>query len=78
MGATYDTGDYTAALDKVLEAAGYADLRAEQARRREAGDVRQLGIGLSVYVEITGADDERPAPRRTPASRCTPTAPPPC
>src|SRR3954463_8798407 len=57
MGATYDTGDYTAALDKALEAAGYADLRAEQARRREAGDARQLGIGLSVYVEITGADN---------------------
>jgi carbon-monoxide dehydrogenase large subunit len=57
MGATYDNGDYTAALDKALEAAGYAELRAEQARRREAGDARQLGIGLSVYVEITGADN---------------------
>jgi carbon-monoxide dehydrogenase large subunit len=57
MGAVYDNGDYTAALDKVLEAAGYTELRAEQARRRAAGDVRQLGIGLSVYVEITGADN---------------------
>jgi carbon-monoxide dehydrogenase large subunit len=57
MGATYDNGDYTAALDKALAAAGYPDLRVEQARRREAGDVRQLGIGLSVYVEITGADN---------------------
>jgi carbon-monoxide dehydrogenase large subunit len=56
-GATYDNGDYTAALDKALDAAGYAELRAEQARRREAGDVRQLGIGLAVYVEITGADN---------------------
>src|SRR3954467_15150702 len=55
-GATYDTGDYTAALDRVLQAAGYAELRAEQARRRERGDVRQLGLGMSVYVEITGAD----------------------
>ena len=49
----YDTGDYERALDLVLDAAGYSDLRAEQARRRQAGDVRQLGIGLSVYVEIT-------------------------
>src|SRR3954471_12664011 len=57
MGATYDNGDYTAALDKALEAAGYDELRAEQARRRQGGDVRQLGIGLSVYVEITGADN---------------------
>jgi carbon-monoxide dehydrogenase large subunit len=56
MGAVYDSGDYVAALDRVLESAGYAELRAEQARRREAGDARQLGIGLSVYVEITGAD----------------------
>src|SRR4051794_14280502 len=55
-GGTYDTGDYTAALDRVLEAAGYTELRAEQARRRERGDVRQLGLGMSVYVEITGAD----------------------
>jgi aerobic carbon-monoxide dehydrogenase large subunit len=55
-GATYDTGDYAAALDKVLAAAGYDELRAEQARRRERGDVVQLGIGLSSYVEITAAD----------------------
>src|SRR5579875_814991 len=55
-GARYDTGDYAAALDQVLSAAGYADLRAEQARRRERGDVVQLGIGLSSYVEITAAD----------------------
>src|SRR5262249_4137113 len=34
-GARYDTGDYIGALDKVLAGAGYAELRAEQARRRE-------------------------------------------
>ncbi|NEK59702.1 xanthine dehydrogenase family protein molybdopterin-binding subunit [Geodermatophilus sabuli] len=56
MGAVYDSGEYVAALDKVLDAAGYQELRAEQARRRENGDVKQLGIGMSVYVEITGAD----------------------
>ena len=55
-GATYDSGDYEAALDRVLQAAGYDELRAEQARRRERGDTRQLGIGVSAYVEITGAD----------------------
>jgi len=55
-GATYDTGDYVGALDQVLAGAGYAELRAEQARRRERGDVLQLGIGLSSYVEITAAD----------------------
>jgi aerobic carbon-monoxide dehydrogenase large subunit len=55
-GATYDTGAYAGALDKVLARAGYAELRAEQARRRERGDVVQLGIGVACYVEITAAD----------------------
>ncbi len=55
-GATYDTGAYVEALDKVLAGSGYADLRAEQARRRERGDVVQLGLGVSSYVEITAAD----------------------
>jgi len=57
-GAVYDTGDYVGGLDKVLAGAGYADLRAEQARRRGRGDVVQLGIGVSSYVEITAADAE--------------------
>ena len=34
-------------VDAVLEASGYADLRAEQARRVEAGDNKLLGIGIS-------------------------------
>src|SRR6266566_5879901 len=55
-GPVYDTGAYAGALDKVLAAAGYQDLRAEQARRRDRGDVLQLGIGLASYVEITAAD----------------------
>jgi carbon-monoxide dehydrogenase large subunit len=57
IGQTYDVGDFEGALDKALEAAGYAELRAEQARRRAAGDDKQLGIGVSVYVEITGGVD---------------------
>jgi aerobic carbon-monoxide dehydrogenase large subunit len=55
-GATYDSGEYAAGLDRVLAAADYAALRAEQARRRERGDVVQLGLGMSVYVEITAGD----------------------
>ncbi|MEO8162238.1 MAG: molybdopterin cofactor-binding domain-containing protein, partial [Ilumatobacteraceae bacterium] len=54
IGQTYDVGDYEAALDKVLIAAEYTKLRAEQAVRRARGDVMQLGIGVSIYVEITG------------------------
>jgi aerobic carbon-monoxide dehydrogenase large subunit len=52
-GTVYDSGQYERALDLVLEAAGYAGLRAEQEQRRRDGDRRQLGIGLSVYVEVT-------------------------
>jgi aerobic carbon-monoxide dehydrogenase large subunit len=54
IGQTYDVGDYERSLDLALEAAGYDELRAEQARRRDAGDSVQLGIGVSIYVEITG------------------------
>ena len=52
-GADYDCGDYETALDLALRAAGYEDLRAEQRRRREQGSTKELGIGLSSYVEIT-------------------------
>jgi carbon-monoxide dehydrogenase large subunit len=58
VGATYDIGDYRRALDTALQTAGYAELRAEQARRREAGDTKLLGIGMSTYVEITNGIGE--------------------
>jgi aerobic carbon-monoxide dehydrogenase large subunit len=54
-GATYDSGEYEKALDKLLELSDYRELRAEQARRRKRGDRLQMGIGLSVYVEVTAA-----------------------
>jgi carbon-monoxide dehydrogenase large subunit len=63
FGALYDSGDYAVALDKALAAAGYDELRREQARRRARGDVVQLGIGLASYVEITGGGDEAGAPQ---------------
>jgi aerobic carbon-monoxide dehydrogenase large subunit len=63
FGAVYDTGDYAAALELALVAAGYEDLRREQAKRRADGDVIQLGIGLSCYVEITGPGAEEGGPR---------------
>jgi carbon-monoxide dehydrogenase large subunit len=53
MGGEYDSGEYEKALDAALEASGYAQLRAEQQARRESGDVKQLGIGVSAYVEVT-------------------------
>jgi aerobic carbon-monoxide dehydrogenase large subunit len=52
-GGNYDSGDYELPLDAVLAASGYTELRAEQAARRATGAVKQLGIGLSAYVEVT-------------------------
>lgn len=54
IGEVYDCGDFEGSLDRALAQAGYDDLRAEQRRRREAGEDRLLGIGVSAYVEITG------------------------
>ena len=51
-GLTYDSGDYPAALTKVLAHIDYAGLREEQAKAREHN--RYLGIGVSSYVEICG------------------------
>lgn len=59
IGQVYDVGDFEGALDKALETTGYADLRAEQQARRASGDAKQLGIGVSVYVEITGGVDPK-------------------
>jgi aerobic carbon-monoxide dehydrogenase large subunit len=57
-GASYDSGDYEAALDTVLATADYGRLRAEQAARRDSGCVTVLGIGTSVYVEMSGGGGE--------------------
>lgn len=52
-GTIYDSGDYEGSLDRALAAADIDALRAEQSRRRAAGDRRALGIGIATYVEIT-------------------------
>jgi len=51
-GNVYDSGSYHAALETLLEAAGYDALRGEQRAARAAG--RAVGIGLSCFVELTG------------------------
>jgi aerobic carbon-monoxide dehydrogenase large subunit len=57
-GANYDIGDYGGALELALESADYEGLRREQASRRENGGTRELGIGLSAYVEVTNGISE--------------------
>jgi aerobic carbon-monoxide dehydrogenase large subunit len=54
----YDSGDYGRALDEALRVAGYDSLRDEQATRRARGDTKLLGLGVSVYVEVTGWGSE--------------------
>ncbi|MET7392101.1 xanthine dehydrogenase family protein molybdopterin-binding subunit [Dactylosporangium sp. NPDC005572] len=58
-GLVYDSGDYDAATDKALELFGYAELRAEQERRRASGDPVQLGLGVSTYTEMCGLAPSR-------------------
>ena len=52
-GSTYDSGDFGAALERALAAAGYGELRVEQARRRADSDPALLGVGIASYVEST-------------------------
>ncbi len=55
----FDSGHYAPTLDAALELSGYGDLRAEQQRRRDAGESKQLGIGMCTYVEICGLAPSR-------------------
>ncbi len=52
-GWEYDSGDYPRALQLALDIAGYADLRKEQADKRERGEL--MGIGISFFTEGVGA-----------------------
>ncbi len=61
-GSIYDSGNYEPALDKALAMADYQGLRAEQARRRAAGDGKLLGIGISSYIEACGIGPKGFAP----------------
>lgn len=56
-GNVYDSGDYPALVKKALEAAGYDELRAMQARERSKN--RCIGIGLAIGVEPGGRNAAR-------------------
>jgi carbon-monoxide dehydrogenase large subunit len=58
-GLTYDSGDYAPTLDRALELARYDERRAEQQRRRDAGERTHLGIGVATYVEMCGLAPSR-------------------
>ncbi len=56
-GWVYDSGDYERALRLALELSGYEELRREQARARERGEL--MGIGLAFFTEAVGAGPRR-------------------
>jgi len=49
-GLTYDSGNYSAPLEKALDIVGYKKLRDEQKKSRSEGKL--MGIGISTYGEI--------------------------
>ncbi len=53
LGWEYDSGNYAGALHKAMEMIGYAELRREQAEKRQRGEL--MGIGISSFTEIVGA-----------------------
>lgn len=66
-GATYDSGDYGAGLDRALELADYPALVAERARARAEG--RVYGIGMAAGVEPSGSNMAYVTIAQTPEER---------
>ena len=52
LGFTYDSGNYVAALDKVLAKIDYRNMAARKAEARKRG--KRLGVGIGSYVTIGG------------------------
>ncbi len=58
-GLTIDSGDYHASLDRLLELLDLDAFRADQAKRRDNGTAKQLGVGFSTYNEMCGLAPSR-------------------
>jgi aerobic carbon-monoxide dehydrogenase large subunit len=58
-GLMFDSGNYEPTLDRALELVGFDEIRKEQQRRREAGEKKHLGLGISSYVEMCGLAPSR-------------------
>jgi len=59
---TYDSGDYARTLRRLVEVAGYEQLRESQRRARDNGKLQ--GIGIATYVEIAAGTDADQATAR--------------
>ncbi|HEX8134685.1 MAG TPA: molybdopterin cofactor-binding domain-containing protein [Actinomycetes bacterium] len=53
-GLSFDSGNYTAGLEKAKQLAGYDELRREQREHDGRRDGKLLGVGISTYIEICG------------------------
>jgi aerobic carbon-monoxide dehydrogenase large subunit len=53
-GLSFDSGNYEPTLDKALGLFDYDGLRREQQERRDSNDTKQIGIGVSTYIEMCG------------------------
>jgi carbon-monoxide dehydrogenase large subunit len=62
-GVLYDSGNYQAALDRVLELGDYQGWRVKQRERRATHSDKLLGIGLATVVELSGDGGTMPGPR---------------
>jgi carbon-monoxide dehydrogenase large subunit len=59
---TYDSGDYAQSLRRLVEVAGYQQLREAQGRARDEGKLH--GIGIATYVEIAAGTEADQATAR--------------
>ncbi|MEJ3656308.1 molybdopterin cofactor-binding domain-containing protein [Actinomycetes bacterium KLBMP 9759] len=60
-GVMYDSGNYEGCMREAMRIVGYDEVRAEQRRRREAGDTVQIGIGIGNFTESGGLSPSKVA-----------------
>jgi aerobic carbon-monoxide dehydrogenase large subunit len=58
-GLTVDSGNYPLTHDTMIEALDYEGFRRQQEERRQSGDRKQLGVGLSCWSEMCGLAPSR-------------------
>ena len=63
VGRVYDSGNPPVLLEKLVRLAHYDDLRREQRRLRNNGEL--MGIGLAAYPDKSGAAPSRDLPNKT-------------
>jgi carbon-monoxide dehydrogenase large subunit len=63
VGRVYDSGNPPALLEKLVALSRYDELRREQRRRRDRGEL--LGIGVAAYLDKSGAAPSRDLPNKS-------------